>query len=498
MKIFILDGHNVIGGSKILLTADDGSSILLDFGKNFSTYSGFFEEFLTPRATAGIYDYWKLGLLPHYSGLYRDSLAQFIKGEVDSSPRLDIQALFLSHAHLDHAGYIPFIDEKIPIVTSPISHTILQSIQDIAGGSLTEDYCSASVRELKATDNGEVKLEKLRGQDIPRTFCFDEQGSFSSFSFKRMPVDHSILGASAYYITVNNTRIAYTGDLRFHGTRGLLSKQFFEFIKQNGVDVLICEGTRVPTIEDMDKVMDEEQLTEDDVKDASLKVVKDFQGKLVIADFGARNIERLKVFLDIAKETNKKLAITFKDAHLLDLLSNDIDPATGEKLDYLNNSNIAIIESKRERPYKWKTSLSEQHKGSIITLNDISKNPGDYIVCYSYWDMPNLLDLDIKDRGAYIYSTSEAYSEEQMIDTKRLFNWLKQLNLEPFGVELDEKGEPVFTRNYHVSGHSSFRDLVQEIEYVRPDIVLPVHSEHIETYKQIFGSKVVLEDEIEV
>jgi len=44
--------------------------------------------------------------------------------------------------------------------------------------------------------------------------------------------------------------------------------------------------------------------------------------------------------------------------------------------------------------------------------------------------MPNLLDITIED-GAYIYSTSEAFPEEQKIDTLRLFNWLNYFNLKP-------------------------------------------------------------------
>jgi len=115
--------------------------------------------------------------------------------------------------------------------------------------------------------------------------------------------------------------------------------------------------------------------------------------------------------------------------------------------------------------------------------------------------MPNLLDLDVRDKGAYIYSTSEAYSEEQLIDTRRLFNWLKQLNLEPFGIAMDADGTITFTRNYHVSGHSSFKDLVNEIRLVNPSILFPVHSEHIETYQQYFlgtSMNVCLHTEINV
>jgi len=80
------------------------------------------------------------------------------------------------------------------------------------------------------------------------------------------PVDHSILGAASFYFEVDGVKIAYTGDLRFHGERGNLSKEFFNFVKENGVDILLCEGTRVPKIEEIEKTLNEVQLTEIDVK----------------------------------------------------------------------------------------------------------------------------------------------------------------------------------------------------------------------------------------
>ena len=158
-----------------------------------------------------------------------------------------------------------------------------------------------------------------------------------------------------------------------------------------------------------------------------------------------------------------------------------------------------IIESKREQNREWVKSMLDTYGDKMTTLKNISKDPGSYILCYSFWDMPNLLDLEIRERGAYIYSTSEAYSEEQMIDTLRLFNWLNYLNLEPFGIFVN--GESIeFTREYHASGHTSFKDLVHEIEFAKPDVVVPLHSEHIETFKEYFGSiiEVCLETEIEL
>lgn len=49
-KITFYGGVNEVGGNKILLD-DNGTRILLDFGKGFSRRAMFFEEYLKPRST---------------------------------------------------------------------------------------------------------------------------------------------------------------------------------------------------------------------------------------------------------------------------------------------------------------------------------------------------------------------------------------------------------------------------------------------------------------
>ena len=78
----------------------------------------FFEEFLKPRASNGMVDLLLTGLLPELNGVYRKDLLQMAGLEVHQEPEID--AVFLSHAHADHANYISFIDEEFQyIVVKP-------------------------------------------------------------------------------------------------------------------------------------------------------------------------------------------------------------------------------------------------------------------------------------------------------------------------------------------------------------------------------------------
>jgi len=479
MEIEILDGRNVIGGNKILITSDDKSSLLLDFGKNFKVWGGYFEEFLQPRTGAGIFDLWKLGLVPKFSNIYR-LVPSELSDEVQKERSINLEGLILTHAHLDHAGLIPVLSGNIPITSTGITYKILKAIQDTGQSSFFSEYCTASEVEVINSAHRETKFQKKRDSTNERIFRFEASGNISSIKYRLFPVDHSIPGAVSVYLEVDGVKIAYTGDLRFHGENGNKTEEFFRFIKEQGVDVLITEGTRVPEITNIEESLKSIQYRESDVKSAVCEVVKSSKGSLVVADFGARNVERLKVFFEIAKETGRKLAITMKDAYLLHLLKS-------EGFDFIDNENIVIVESKREQKREWVKKIAESYEKKIVRIKEIGDNPGDYIVCYSFWDLPNLLDIDIKS-GAYIYSTSEAFTEEQVIDTRRLLNWLEYLHLTPYGVK--EEGEKIaFTYNYHASGHTSFGDLVAHIEYAKPDTLVPIHTEHLETFETYFKDR---------
>jgi len=163
MRIKIYDGHNVIGGNKIFVESNSENTLILDFGKNFATYNKYFEEFLTPRAGSGIYDFCKLNLIPHLNGLYRKDLALYLNDEVEQSPRVSVSALFLSHAHLDHDGFIPFIREDIPIITSSISYKILVRLRIQGSGYALQVLKGIGSRtKARCKRRKDFKKERLR------------------------------------------------------------------------------------------------------------------------------------------------------------------------------------------------------------------------------------------------------------------------------------------------------------------------------------------------
>jgi mRNA degradation ribonuclease J1/J2 len=83
----------------------------------------------------------------------------------------------------------------------------------------------------------------------------------------------------------------------------------------------------------------------------------------------------------------------------------------------------------------------------------------------------------------YLFSNSQAYDDEQMVDLVRLWNWTEHLGLRLVGLEpaaRGSRGEVTQVRpvpGFHASGHAGQAELVQLVRDVRPGLLIPIHTE---------------------
>jgi ribonuclease J len=217
---------------------------------------------------------------------------------------------------MDHAGNLGVLRKDIPIVASPQSLAIMKGMQDAGISSIESDTIYFSTRQpddnlglyLKSVSSmnylgrdfyctgplsEEMKtfLSSRPGQDSPKVHKKLEPGkrmhyreATLPFEVSPYPVDHSILGATAYILR-GDTTIAYTGDFRLHGKNGDLTREFVKRAKD--ASVLIIEGTRAGPSSGKEKV------TEQSVCEICRRAAENSSG-LIIADFSPRNFERLE------------------------------------------------------------------------------------------------------------------------------------------------------------------------------------------------------------
>jgi ribonuclease J len=503
VKITVFDGACTIGGNKIYVEERE-RGLFLDFGMNFAKYSQFYEEYVSERPARGIYDLWHLGLIPRINNYRVDLIPSDLRNDVSRCQKLPTSAILLSHAHLDHAGNIALLEEEIAIVGSPVTMAILKAINDTGGrGFGTElpyyrvrtfadeneytirtdsrsDYPSRKVILTEKCEELEEFLFYRPGQESPNAkkivrgeICTLDEVELG-FEVRAFPVDHSVYGALAYVVE-GDISIAYTGDFRLHGQNGEKTRKFIREAKN--ASILITEGTRVSR--------DETNVSEAEVYENAKAIVEEAKG-LVVADFSPRNFERLEIFKKIAGKTGRELVITPKDAYFLHALKlvDGIDRLEGLKI--YGNFRVTI--------QKWEqVVVMKNYSDSYVSPFEIRKNQENYILCFSFYDFPHLLDI-MPNGGVYIYSSSEAFGEEQTFSFLRLWNWLQHFGFEVHGFRVDRNGELIFKRGLHASGHLSKEELVEVIEKIDPDRIIPVHTENPQWFAKNFEKAVVMRD----
>jgi len=133
----------------------------------------------------------------------------------------------------------------------------------------------------------------------------------------------------------------------------------------------------------------------------------------------------------------------------------------------------------------WERGLLQKYQGKLVGPEDVRKSPSQFILCFSFFDLDELPSI-APAGGLYIYSSSEAFDEERQMDVDRLQHWLDHFQIEGVGLprrELDGKPLPE-ERGLHASGHASGPELLEMVRQIRPRILIPVHTEHPEIFKE--------------
>jgi ribonuclease J len=464
MNIELLGGKNEIGGNKILVE-HKGTRILLDFGMSFAQSANFFSEFLQPRKCAALSDFFELGLLPDIKGIYRTDYLEHM--ERPAEPKA-LDAVLLSHAHADHAQYIHFLRFDIPIFCTQATKIILQALEETGSNTCSDLITACESFSFYTNAKGEKSRITRKQDDYVHSRDYkimqsNEKVQIGSLEIEMVPVDHSLPGACGFIIYSDEGNLVYTGDIRFHGSHGKLSKNFVEKAKSVKPTWLIVEGTRIDQADGW---------SEHDVKQEITSLIEKAKN-LVFVEFPIRDLDRTNTIYQAALANNRKFVVNLKLAYLIDALG-DLCPFSLDDVQILVPkkswgliSKQGIDQKQIEQDYAtWERNYI--FRNNCITYEELCKNPQKYVVTMGMYEINQL--TDIKPKGAiWIKSSCEPFSDEMELDEDRKKNWLNHFEIKEFFA--------------HASGHASGNEIRNMIKEINPQVVIPIHTEHAEMFE---------------
>lgn len=465
-----------IGGNKIKVDGKE-NSFFFDFGLAFGRANDYLSEFLQPRKSNGIMDFVALGLLPCIKGIYREDYLRHSGLSYEEEPAVD--GVLLSHSHVDHAAYIHHLREDIPVYLSEQSYLILKALEDTGVASFSDYIQLRKSFQLapKKRGDGHTRATNVKVDRDIRILKPYKDYDLGEFQVKLVPVDHSLPGAAGYITDNGEDTIVYTGDLRFHGRQPELTRKFTEVACKSNPTIMLSEGTRMQGTTNVSEA-DIEKRAVDEVNKA-----KD----LVIVNYPIRDLDRLQTFYNVARDTDRKLVVSLKQAYILGLFTGQGYPEVKDVMIYqprrgwglIDDQSFACVEDEWlctsdigqeqvERDYKkWERDFLG--RDNVINYRDLQEEPGKYLFRCDFFELKEL--IDIKPEGAvYIKSSTEPFDEEMEINERKVQNWLDLFNIH------------YVKEGFHASGHAKGEEILEMIREVSPEKVYPIHTEHPEEF----------------
>ena len=430
-KTIIHRGAHTIGGSCIEINSN-GFRILLDVGMPLMEKGG------------GEIDKRKLenpsvenDILPDVKGLYKNQ-----------APEID--AVFISHAHIDHYGLLNHIHPKIPVYLSEGSHTLIK------------------IGKVFYPDGSKIFFDNFR------TFEHYKPVELGPFKITSYLMDHSGYDASSFLIEAESKKVFYSGDFRGHGRKAKLLENMVKRPIKN-VDCLLMEGT---TLGGGHKVgfKNEEEI------EKGLYDIFSRQKDVSFFMASGSNIDRIVSLYKAARNSNKILVLDLYTYYVLDQLKK---LPHGRRLPPHKNDNIRIyyIGSHAQNivDYLGKEILYKFKKRKIEIEEIVARRQ----------EMVLKLPVSIMER-----ISKKLEKNRPMKDVKFIFSmWSGYLEKNTAHYEFCNKYQVELVK-VHVSGHAYLDALKSLAQTLNPKTLVPVHTLERDNFSEHFDNVKLYDDGI--
>ena len=328
--------------------------------------------------------------------------------------RKDLVGILLTHGHEDHIGAVPYLAADLGVPVYANKFTA-----GLVSRKLAEEQLEREVT-LKVVDNH-------------ATF------QLGPFNIELVPLAHSIPDMCAAVIETPYGRIFHTGDWKLDDDPRLGLPQAEQAVRPHGdkgVLALVCDSTNV--------FNDEPSGSEGSVREGLMNVVGEAKGRVVVTTF-ASNAARLETLGEVARATGRQLALAGRS---LDRIL-EVAQSSG----HLQNFPPLI---------DWDSAMRLPRNKVMIIATGGQGEPRAALARIAEDNHP--IKLQAGDR--VIYSSKQIPGNEMAIG--RIMNRLAEMGVET----ITEKQAHI-----HVSGHPGRPELAAMYEWVRPELLVPVHGE---------------------
>ena len=429
MKINIHRGTTEIGGSCVEIWTHN-TRIIVDIGMPLVNPDG------SPFDSREVYD-------RSVSDLVKDKTLPDMKG-LYASDEQPVDAVLISHPHLDHYGLGEFVNKEIPFYI----------------GKSANDFIN--ITRMFSRDKKGLKIHK------PNFYKHKTSFRIGDIDITPYMKDHSAFDAYGFLIEGDGTRVYYSGDFRSNGRKKVLHKKFIEDPPAN-IDYLFLEGTKIDHPTNIN--VDEEDLESDLIE------LFETSNEFAVIQMSSQNIDRLVSLFKACIETNRILILDIYTSFIIETLTKNgfgFPPPSQKHKNirtYMTHGYAEILEQNG-----FKSTLNKFAKYKIKP-KEIDKNPGKYVMIIRPSLKKELKYMKNIDSGDYIYSMWIGYKEQTSM--KRFSDYLTE-------------NRQFTSHDIHTSGHADVKTLKELADAINPKFIIPIHTFSRDQYASIFSQPIKL------
>ncbi len=340
--------------------------------------------------------------------------------------RHKVRAQFISHAHLDHVGAIPFLSDKYnaPIYGTPFTMQVLNSL---------------------LADNDIV----LRNKTFPikPNTTFYVQGKNRKYKIDFINITHSTIQCLMIAIQTPKGTILYANDFKMDDTPVLGLKPNYKRLREiakDGVLAFIVDSLYSGS----EKKTPSEKIARALLQEVLLTIQNRNAG-MIVTTFSS-HIARLKSIVEFGKKLNREVVFLGRSLDKYSTAAKNVGAAP-----FLKDIRISKY---RRQVEKTLHKVERNRKDYMIVCTGHQGEPGSILERLSRHQLPFKLNRD----DNLIFSSS-------VIPTK-----VNQEQFAKMEARL-KKSKPRIFRDAHVSGHGGREDLRDIMKIIYPRHIIPSH-----------------------